>query len=307
MRQGYRGVTGLKTGYTERAGPLDRRDGAARRRRAGRRAAALLRPGDAGPQAARPRASRRCARKRPSPAASAEHRLTCPAVAVPVRQRGDLLAERLHHGGVELRPGAGAELRERLLDRSSRRGRGGCVVIASNASHTATMRAPSGIASPASAVRVAGAVPVLVARAHELRDRQQRGRGAQDALADDRVLAHEGPLLVGQRAGLVQDLVRDRHLADVVQLGRAHDLVQLLGEQRQPRADAHRELRDALQVVRRGRARARAGPAAGCRASGGWPRSGGPPCARTCAGRRSAAPGSRRAPRAAGSRRRARP
>ena len=37
------------------------------------------------------------------------------------------------------------------------------------------------------AIRVAGAVPVLVGRAHDLRDRQQRRRCAQDSLADDRV------------------------------------------------------------------------------------------------------------------------
>ena len=40
--------------------------------------------------------------------------------------------------------------------------------------------------------------------------------------------AHERPLLLGQRAGLGQDLLGDRHLADVVQLGRPDQDVEIL-------------------------------------------------------------------------------
>src|SRR5204862_100341 len=83
----------------------------------------------------------------------------------------------------------------------------------------------------------------------ELRDRQQRFGGAQDPLADDRVLAHERPFLVGQGARLVQDLVGDRHLPHVVQLGGAYKLVELLDAELQARADAEGELRDSLQVI----------------------------------------------------------
>ena len=61
--------------------------------------------------------------------------------------------------------------------------------------------------------------------------RCQRGRGGDDALADHRVAAHELPLVVVERARLVQDRVGDRGLADVVELGRERDQLDLvLGE-----------------------------------------------------------------------------
>ena len=59
-------------------------------------------------------------------------------------------------------------------------------------------------------VRIAAAVPALVARADEPGHRTQRGRGQQDALADQRVAAHEAPLDRVERAGLVEDRVRAR-------------------------------------------------------------------------------------------------
>ena len=55
LRAGYRGTTGVKTGYTEAAGPLPRGHRAARRAAARRGPAALARPGPAGAAAARPR------------------------------------------------------------------------------------------------------------------------------------------------------------------------------------------------------------------------------------------------------------
>ena len=73
------------------------------------------------------------------------------------------------------------------------------------------------------AVRVAGAVPALVAGAHEPRDAAERGRGGDDALADQRVAADERPLVLVERPGLVEDRVGDRDLADVVQLGGVAD------------------------------------------------------------------------------------
>ena len=55
--------------------------------------------------------------------------------------------------------------------------------------------------------------------------RCQRGRGEEDALADDRVATHVGPLVVGQRPRLLQHAVGDADLADVVQVGgQAHPL-----------------------------------------------------------------------------------
>ena len=55
LRQGYRGTTGIKTGYTDAAGQMPRGDGEARAGQARRRPARLARPGQAGDAAARPR------------------------------------------------------------------------------------------------------------------------------------------------------------------------------------------------------------------------------------------------------------
>ena len=48
-------------------------------------------------------------------------------------------------------------------------------------------------------VGVAGAVPCLVRGADESCGGAERGGGGEDALADQRVAAHERPFLVGQR------------------------------------------------------------------------------------------------------------
>ena len=79
------------------------------------------------------------------------------------------------------------------------------------------MREPIGICAPVEAVRVAGAVPVLVLVAHDRRERRELREPAQDPLADHGVLGHHAPLGVVELAALVEDLVRDRELADVVQ------------------------------------------------------------------------------------------
>ena len=70
---------------------------------------------------------------------------------------------------------------------------------------------------PRETVGITGAVEPLVARAHEARDVGERGRGVQNPLADQRVTADEGPLVVGERAGLLEDRVGDGHLPDLVQ------------------------------------------------------------------------------------------
>ena len=62
------------------------------------------------------------------------------------------------------------------------------------------------------------------------------GGGGQDSLAGDRVLAHEGPFLLGQRTGLAQDRLGDRDLADVVQLGAEGDQLDLIAGQPERRA-----------------------------------------------------------------------
>ena len=98
------------------------------------------------------------------------------------------------------------------------------------------------------AVRVARAVPALVARADDRADRLQGGRGAEDALADDRVAAHELPLGVVQRPRLVQDRIGDGHLPDVVQLSGAGQLVEVLGCQVELAADRLGHLGHVVQV-----------------------------------------------------------
>ncbi len=79
------------------------------------------------------------------------------------------------------------------------------------------IRLPSGISSPAEPVGIPASVPPFVLVADDPRDVAEPGQDAQDALADHRVLPHQAPLVVGQRSRLVEDLVRDRDLADVVQ------------------------------------------------------------------------------------------
>src|SRR6478735_12472905 len=90
------------------------------------------------------------------------------------------------------------------------------------------MRAPSGMSVPARPVGVAAAVPALVARAHELGDGAQRDGGAEDALADERVAGDERPLVGVELPGLVEDRAGDGDLADVVELRRLADVVELL-------------------------------------------------------------------------------
>ena len=67
------------------------------------------------------------------------------------------------------------------------------------------------------AVRVAAAVPVLVLVADDRGDAGEVLRAGQDALARDRVLGHDGPLVRRQRALLAEQLGGHRELADVVQ------------------------------------------------------------------------------------------
>ena len=111
------------------------------------------------------------------------------------------------------------------------------------------MRAPSGISSPARPVRVAAAVPALVAGAHDAGHAGELGGGADDALADDRVLAHVLPLVLGELARGVQDRVGDRDLADVVQRGGAADLEQLGVVEAELAPDGADEVGDVLDVL----------------------------------------------------------
>ena len=80
------------------------------------------------------------------------------------------------------------------------------------------MRAPSGISSAASAVRVALAVPALVVRADDVEPVALEERdAAEHLLAEHRVRLHQAPLVLGRAARLPEDLVGDPDLADVVE------------------------------------------------------------------------------------------
>ena len=77
----------------------------------------------------------------------------------------------------------------------------------------------------------------------------ERRCGGDDPLPDERVLAHELPLLRVERAGLGQDRVRDRHLAEVVQLAGLPKPLELVTRQAHALADGGDEIADAVQVV----------------------------------------------------------
>ena len=190
--------------------------------------------------------------------------------------------------GVELRPGAAPELGQRVgaLHRAPVRAVGGHRVpgVADRDHARAERDRVAG-----EAVGVAAAVEALVARAHELRDVGQRRRGGQDALADERVAAHERPLVLVQRPGLVEDRVGDGELADVVQLGALADRAHHVDVEPEPVARCARRARRPRRRGRRGSGCAR-GPRAVARPwTGCWPTCGRRACARTCGGRRSPA------------------
>ena len=149
---------------------------------------------------------------------------------------------------VELRAGAAPQLRERLVlgvglaVRARRDHRDERVADGDDARAERDLRA-------AQPIRVAVPVVALMGRADEPGDRAERGRGGEDRLADDRVLADQGPLLLGEGAGLVHDRVRDRDHADVAQLGGTGDLVDLLRRERQALGQLARQLADIAQGV----------------------------------------------------------
>ena len=88
-----------------------------------------------------------------------------------------------------------------------------------------------------------------MAGADEPADRHERGHRGEDALADDGVAAHQRPLVVVERAGLVEDGRGDRHLADVVQLGRVGDVVEVVRAHPEPATDRGGQVGDAVGVL----------------------------------------------------------
>ena len=70
-------------------------------------------------------------------------------------------------------------------------------------------------------IGIAGAVETFVTGADDAADLLHRGGGVQDPLTDDRVPLHVLPLRVIEGAGLVQDRVGDRNLAEIVEAAAA--------------------------------------------------------------------------------------
>ncbi len=63
------------------------------------------------------------------------------------------------------------------------------------------------------------------------------------------MVVNELPLAVGKATALVENRVGDAHLADIVQLGGAEDLVELLATDVEAAGDADREMRDVTGVL----------------------------------------------------------
>ena len=124
--------------------------------------------------------------------------------------------ERVDHAGLEVPAGAVAQLRDRRVDRhrlpvdAVRRHRVEGVACQDDP------RAERDVV-PGQPHRVAGAVPVLVAGDHDRAGAGQGGHRLHDPCAQLRVATHDLPLVVGERAGLVEDRGGNRDLADVVQ------------------------------------------------------------------------------------------
>jgi energy-coupling factor transporter ATP-binding protein EcfA2 len=129
----------------------------------------------------------------------------------------DSPAERVDDARVELRAGAAPHLGERLCFGA------GCAVGAVG------RHGAEGVAGADDArderdllagepVRVAAAVPVLVAGADDAADvAEEPADPLEQPLALDRVRLDDGPLVVGERAGLGDDLAGDLDLPDVVE------------------------------------------------------------------------------------------
>jgi hypothetical protein len=98
-------------------------------------------------------------------------------------------------------------------------------------------------------VGVPAAVEALVLGAHGRREVLEPGRAGDDALAHDRVLAHQLPFLLVERALLLEDDVGDADFADVVQQGDLLDVAPRLGRDSEATGDSARERDDFLRVL----------------------------------------------------------
>ena len=123
------------------------------------------------------------------------------------------------------------------------------LVSASKASATRTIRAGIGISLARLSVRIALAVHALVARAGDLEHDRIEVDLLEDVLGDHRVLLHHLPLLVVERARLVEDALRDPDLADVVQEGADLDRIELVALVAEAFGERDGDVGDALRVA----------------------------------------------------------
>ena len=100
---------------------------------------------------------------------------------------------------------------------------------------------------PADPIRIAGAVPALVVVQHPVGDRVD-AEALEHAEADLRVALEHEPLGLGERAGLAQDLLGDRELAEVVQAAGEACQLDLLAIDPEPGRDPGRKIGDPLGV-----------------------------------------------------------
>src|SRR3954447_19404776 len=158
--------------------------------------------------------------------------------------------ERANRLGIELRPGAAGDLPRGGLDGPRLLVR---TLVDEDVEHVGDVHEPrlDRDRLARQAVRIPAAVPALVVMARDrLRGLQQvRPAVGQHARAEHRVRLDDLELLVGQLAGLEQDRVRDRDLADVVQRRRAADPPDLAVAHPQPAREPRREMADALGVL----------------------------------------------------------
>ena len=99
------------------------------------------------------------------------------------------------------------------------------------------------------AVGIAGAVPALVVVADDGREVARHAQRVADALADLGVLAHDPELVLGQRPGLVQDVLGDADLADVVEQRAVGHALQLAVAQAHVGGQAGRAVGQVAAVV----------------------------------------------------------
>ena len=98
-------------------------------------------------------------------------------------------------------------------------------------------------------VRIAGAVPALVAVAHDRADLLEPVDRSDDPLAELGMGLDDQPLRLGQATGLREDLARDADLADVVEERSELEPLQRPLVEAERLADAKREVADPARML----------------------------------------------------------